>query len=886
MAESFQPKFVDLVRNYTSTTGTGNLTLDEAPPGFKSFTGTLQPGDSFYYSVAGLENTTETEVGRGTLQADGSIARQPIGGSLVNFSTGKKTVALVAAAEWFESVDALRGAFGSAATLAELAALPAGGAAHLSQAGRAGLFLFDSSNLSAKVSADTGQGLFVAPASAPTGASGAWVRQHDGWLRPEWFGAAGDGAANDQPAFDALNSVIAVLDHANIRLKHGATYLVGKHGTGTFYRSGANAIDANGLSHFILDMNGATLKTNPNLLFGRFDPATGLPLADWTAAGTCPIGERAEIGRMVRVQSTPLVHIFNGNLDGNSASQTIGGKTDVSGHQLMHYGLWIRDCDQVLIDNLHGFNFLLDAWLCDFTALTEADEAKPFTIRNSRFYNVGRNVGTIGAGNSVLLENVCHKYQGAPISGGGYLTSNPRSALDIETEAGDITRNVRIVGGTYEQGLNGNTAIVIGSGDTKDVLIDGAHMIGVVWLEKPRCVIRNSKVNGYFGALLGGQADPGDNALIDNCQVSDITYNDTPQLNSGGSIIPGNARGDGVTIRNSSFYCKFLRLNLRGMKVHDTTFRIAFGTDIFANQQYFAMADVAATELRRVKFIDEIAANIPADAYFVTQGNNPTIDDCTIVSSSSKLKWNSWSAGSAGYTGAFDNAMVVKKELAAQKRLGAGGGFYGSVSVRFNNAAPADAPVIGTITINENPGAGQALGWRYLSSGAHEAVFGLTQLQASGSGLTLGASDRLLGRASAGAGGVEEIACTAAGRALMACADAIAQRAALGVKRGFSFHCSGAPAGSEVIGGGIAPYAMSLSAQSSSCRALVSATGATTLSVRKNGSEIGTIAFAAGGTSGTVTFTAGAIAAGDQITVHNPAPADATLADIDGLLSE
>ena len=116
MADPFQPKFVDLVRNFTSTAGTGNLVLGEAAPGFTSFAEALQPGDSFYYSVVGLEKTTETEVGRGTLQADGSIARAPIGGTLTDFSQGRKSVALVAAAEWFDSIEVVRGAAPSAAT--------------------------------------------------------------------------------------------------------------------------------------------------------------------------------------------------------------------------------------------------------------------------------------------------------------------------------------------------------------------------------------------------------------------------------------------------------------------------------------------------------------------------------------------------------------------------------------------------------------------------------------------------------------------------------------------------------------------------------------------------------------------------------------------------
>lgn len=51
----------------------------------------------------------------------------------------------------------------------------------------------------------------------------------------------------------------------------------------------------------------------------------------------------------------------------------------------------------------------------------------------------------------------------------------------------------------------------------------------------------------------------------------------------------------------------------------------------------------------------------------------------------------------------------------------------------------------------------------------------------AGTSLSVSATDVLLGRASSGAGAVEEIACTAAGRALLDDADAAAQRATLGV---------------------------------------------------------------------------------------------------------
>lgn len=47
-----------------------------------------------------------------------------------------------------------------------------GQAAYLWEDGREGLFVFSADNLSTQVAADPEQGLFIAPASVPSGASG------------------------------------------------------------------------------------------------------------------------------------------------------------------------------------------------------------------------------------------------------------------------------------------------------------------------------------------------------------------------------------------------------------------------------------------------------------------------------------------------------------------------------------------------------------------------------------------------------------------------------------------------------------------------------------------------------------------------------------------
>jgi hypothetical protein len=59
----------------------------------------------------------------------------------------------------------------------------------LTEVGREGTFIFVDDDLTAKVTSDPEQGIYVAPDSDTSGASGAWVRQYrDGGVYATWFG--------------------------------------------------------------------------------------------------------------------------------------------------------------------------------------------------------------------------------------------------------------------------------------------------------------------------------------------------------------------------------------------------------------------------------------------------------------------------------------------------------------------------------------------------------------------------------------------------------------------------------------------------------------------------------------------------------------------------
>jgi hypothetical protein len=206
MAE-FQPRFVDLVRNYTTTSGTGSFVLGPAVNGFASFNSALQVGDSFYYSAIGVDKPAEREVGRGTFLANGTISRDPVSGTKTNFTSGTKSLALIAAAEWFNKVQAGSGSGAPESltvdTRVALASSSTQAPVFLTESGRQGLFVFDGSNLAANVSSDPRQAIYVAKSGDASGASGAWVRQFTGFHNVRWFGALGDNSTDDGPAFAA-----------------------------------------------------------------------------------------------------------------------------------------------------------------------------------------------------------------------------------------------------------------------------------------------------------------------------------------------------------------------------------------------------------------------------------------------------------------------------------------------------------------------------------------------------------------------------------------------------------------------------------------------------------------------------------------------------------
>jgi len=94
----------DRVKETTTTTGTGTVTLLGASTGYQSFSA-IGNGNTTYYTIA-AQTGTEWEVGIGTYTSSGTtLARTTVisssnSGSLVNFSAGTKDVFVTYPAEY------------------------------------------------------------------------------------------------------------------------------------------------------------------------------------------------------------------------------------------------------------------------------------------------------------------------------------------------------------------------------------------------------------------------------------------------------------------------------------------------------------------------------------------------------------------------------------------------------------------------------------------------------------------------------------------------------------------------------------------------------------------------------------------------------------------
>lgn len=205
---TFLPKFADLVRNGVTVDADGAVTLGAAVPGFSGLAEALSAGDQFYYCLANDDRPNEREVGRGRLLAGGRVERQPMSGAPAIFTSGAKSISLIAAADYFRGADAAAVRGGVSVLPASPASLFAAAAPVALQPGRAVV-----PDLGAGINFDltvTGDTLIADPVAAKPGQSGRLrIAQDSTGSRRVTFGdrwrfAGGAPLLSDEPGADDI----------------------------------------------------------------------------------------------------------------------------------------------------------------------------------------------------------------------------------------------------------------------------------------------------------------------------------------------------------------------------------------------------------------------------------------------------------------------------------------------------------------------------------------------------------------------------------------------------------------------------------------------------------------------------------------------------------
>jgi hypothetical protein len=340
------------------------------------------------------------------------------------------------------------------------------------------------------------------------------------------FGAKGDGKTNDHAAFERAAAFFNERGgHGRLIISKG-TYLVGRQTFGEGQKGqpayrGDHVLAFKGVENLtIRGEKGSIIRYTDGLRFGAFDPQTGEPythpkkyFVQWSHAGF--------IGHCILIESSRQVRIEGLEIDGNNEALLLGGHYGDTGRQLPHYGIFIKNSRQVVVDRMNIHHTALDG-ICVSNAFAD-EEDDGIEIRNSHFeYNGRQGFSWIG-GKGLRVVNSAFNH-----SGRAGVRSAPGAGVDIEAEVAPIRK------GYFENCSfinNTGCGLVADSGDSGDVTLKNSTFWGVtnwsIWVTKPAYRFENSTV---YGSFVHGYDAPDDSTAtrFTDCHFEDKAYQGSP----------------------------------------------------------------------------------------------------------------------------------------------------------------------------------------------------------------------------------------------------------------------------------------------------------------------------------------------------------------------
>jgi hypothetical protein len=440
---------------------------------------------------------------------------------------------------------------------------------------------------------------FVLAASAvalpsPLGAQGT------SGLRPEDFGARGDGVTNDTPAFAALGAEVNRRGGGTISLASGRTYIVGAQARGGPYGWTPSPILE--LRNLRLPLrilgNGARLRCQPGLRFGVFDLRSGRSLRR-----PMPNYRQNEIASPYRAMidirgSRASIEIRDLELDGNLEQLQIGGPYGDTGWQIPASGLFLADNrGSELIANVVSHHHGQDG------AMIDGDDRRTARSRFSRFaarHNGRQGLSLIG-GRGYDFEDCEFSHTGRSA-----VRSAPGAGVDIEAEGRKTIRDLSFARCRFVD--NYGAGLVADSGNSEGARFSNCQFVGTTnwsaWPRKPRFAFDNCT---FVGALSNAHADsdPSRATRFSNCR-----FTDDPALSPTGQVYPGAAEGAPIVNLGNSDNILFDRctFDLPGPAVLPWSWKAIY-RDCTMRQRS------ATTAMTKGKYLGSTSISGPVDLY-------------------------------------------------------------------------------------------------------------------------------------------------------------------------------------------------------------------------------------------------------------------------------